>query len=149
MGHIKVPEYEYSDEWSFKDYHDTSSDIPNGTTVYASQFWSHELDTNPFRADMRDVTFVRCHLDNVIIPEGNTLVECWHRRWKVQNDGNQWEIDKDGKPTVPMMAAKQFLKRGLLVPDPKDIPTEKVSEQVDLIEKQKVIKAALEAQIIP
>lgn len=44
------------------------------------------------------VTFVDCNLDNVIIPSGNILIRTRNRRFLVQEDGLDWEIDADGNP---------------------------------------------------
>lgn len=44
-------------------------------------------------ADLKGATFVRCNLDNVFIPAGNTLKNCSNRIFKAQQDGKDWEID--------------------------------------------------------
>lgn len=71
MGRVQLEPgvfFDYDDKWSFKILNNRPSDIPNGTNVYASDF-SHEIpDSTPFREDMTGVTFVKCDLSNVIIP---------------------------------------------------------------------------------
>lgn len=64
------------------------------------------------------------------------FIGCSRIRHKVQNDLNDWLIDKDNKPTMPV-DHKLYTKLGLPIPDPKDIPATKQSEPVDI--KQKAI----------
>jgi hypothetical protein len=50
----------------------------------------------------------------------------------VQNDGNDWLIDKDNKPIMPFNH-KIFTKFNLPMPKPEDIPLEKAKEAIDLV----------------
>jgi len=133
----------YNDEWSFKNFsnmHVPVNQMPSDIVVYSSIFYHEEPDYSPFPEGMTGVTFVKCNLDNLIIPPGNTVIECSQKRFKAQNDLNFWEIDENNLPTVPIGGTKQWTKFGLSVPDPKDIPAEKVSEPVDL---KKLVEAKL------
>lgn len=56
-----------------------------------------------FLATMTGVIFLRCNLDNVFIPPGNTLMDdggvpCSNRRIRVQDDGRDWIVEADGTP---------------------------------------------------
>ena len=59
--------------------------------IVGSCFWQEAgalspLDATPwvevFPADLRGVTFLRCNLDNVVLPAGNTPVDCTHKAIK-------------------------------------------------------------------
>lgn len=49
-------------------------------------------------ADLTGTTFVDCNLDNVVVPEGNTLIRTANRRYLAQEDGNDWEVDENDNP---------------------------------------------------
>jgi hypothetical protein len=91
---------EFDDEFSFKNFANQSlkdKDL-NGKTIYSSLFYWEEPDSSPFPENMTGVTFVKCNLDNVVIPEGNAAVECSNRRFQKQEDGFDWVIDENGNP---------------------------------------------------
>lgn len=92
-------ELSFDDAWSFKDFSNrTISDvIPDGTVVYASSFYFEGKATHVFQASMRGVTFVRCNLDNCIIPPGNTTLDCSMRQIRVI-DGVDWLVDENDEP---------------------------------------------------
>lgn len=132
-------EYDGDDRLSFKNFSGwTFQDRPeydfSDRVIYESSFNNETPDTEVFSRDTRGATFIKCNLDNVVIPKGNIVIDCTQRRFKVQNDGNDWEIDEQDNPVIPLIGPKQFLKRGLEVPKPEDIPAEKVEgKAVDLI----------------
>jgi hypothetical protein len=74
-----------------------------------------------FDPDMVDVVFVHCDLSNVVIPPGNTLVNCSTVRFEVQGDKLDWLIDEDKKPDKPI-DWKERLEKGEQLPDPKQLP---------------------------
>ncbi len=126
---------DYDEEFSFKFFSNYSFALNeidlSGKTIYSSVFSTEILDFEPFHKDMKDVTFVNCSLDNVVIPNGNTVIYnngFYQKRFKVQNDGEDWVIDKDNKPIEPMNK-KLFLRLGFSI-DPKDIPIEPVKESI-------------------
>ena len=140
---------EINEEWSFKNFSNRPvPDIPSNITVYCTQFYHEIPDSFTFPATMTGVRFVKCNLDNVIVPAENVITECSQKRFRVQNDGNDWEINEFNKPVKYLGGDKQFVKRGLPVPDPKDIPLEKVEQAIDLLEKAREKKAALNEIII-
>ena len=97
----------------------------NGQVIRGSCFGKEVPDTKVFPADMRDVTFINCNLDNCLIPEGNTVIDCTTRRYKVQEDGEDWIIDKDLKPIEPVNK-KAWIKLGRSI-DPASIQMNKVN----------------------
>jgi len=118
----------YSMEWSLKHFSQkTGIDIPDGTVVYASTFHHEVPDTIVFRPDMTGVRFVRCNLDNVVIPPGNIVESSSQRRYKVQNDGRDWEVDSEGNP-VRLVNREAAIEEGRST-DPKDIPATRVVDR--------------------
>ena len=107
-------------------------DIADNQVVYGSCYSQETPNSVIFRPDMTGVTFRNCNLMNVLIPPGNTVIDCQTQRFKVQNDHNDWMIDALDKPVLPLNH-KIFTKRGLPMPDPKDIPAVKSPERVDLV----------------
>lgn len=129
---FKEGEIECSEQ-SCKDFtREQFVDIADGAYVYGSCFSKEMPDTVIFRADMKGVTFRNCNLMNVRIPDGNTVIDCQTQRFTVQNDGNDWVIGEDGKPVEPLNSLI-FRKRGLPLPDPKEIPLLPVEKPVDLV----------------
>ena len=129
-------------EFSCKDFTNAGReiDIPDGAYVYGSCFSQETPDSKIFRASMKSVTFRNCNLSNVFIPDGNTVIDCQADRYEVQNDLNDWIIDDNGYPVKPLNYTL-FVKSGLAMPLPQDIPAEKVDAPVDLI-------AAAKAKVI-
>jgi len=128
---IDGQEFTYDDKYSHKDFTGrrlTDAKDLNGITIFGSCF-SHETpDTKVFPDDMTGVTFINCNLDNIFIPIGNTVIGGSQRRFKVQKDARDWEIDNDGKP-VKIINEKQWIIGGFSV-DPIDIPVEVINKQV-------------------
>jgi len=93
----------------------------NDTVIKGSCFYQeYHVDSDIFPAGMTGVTFVNCNLDNVKIPKGNTVEGGCNRRIRVQNDGVDWILGGDLKPTEPVNK-KLHIKR-LLNIDPRKIP---------------------------
>lgn len=59
---------------------------------------SQEKPSEVLPPNLMGVTFSYCNLDNVIIPPGNTLVHCSNRRFAIQEDGLDWELDENNQP---------------------------------------------------
>lgn len=102
----------------------------NDETIRGACFSQQQPDTKVFPDEMTGVTFVNCNLDNCIIPEGNTLIDCSNRRYQVQNDLNDWEIDENNNP-VRLVDWQYFEKLGLEQPSPDLIPSEQVSTPIN------------------
>lgn len=90
-------------------------------TIEGSCFSQETPDSRIFPENMTGVTFLRCNLDNCHIPAGNTVEGGSQRRFKVQNDREDWEIDADNNPVRPVNW-KALTKQGLPVPKPEDLP---------------------------
>ena len=128
-----------NNKYSFKDFMNKkfinvdSSEFNNteikGTCFYQESKYSisglsaKPIDpiTDVFPLNMTGVTFIRCNLDNVKIPIGNTIGErCSNRKIRVQNDMSDWELDTNSKPTKPLDETER-IEKGVSI-DPKDIP---------------------------
>ena len=72
--------------------------IPPESIVCRASLGQETPDTKLFNDDMTGVTFVEGNLDNVFIPDGNTVIGASQKRFKVQEDGFDWLIDAEGKP---------------------------------------------------
>ncbi len=133
--------YNCSDEFSFKDFTGRSNLEVLGI-IYGSCFSQEIPDSRIFPDTMTGVTFIKCNLDNVFIPNGNTVIDCSQRRFKVQNDLNDWITDDKGVPTEPINA-KVFIKLELPMPETVDIPTYQVDTRIDLIKVAEAKKELL------
>lgn len=137
-------EYNINDEFSFKDFAGKPAkhhyeNMPSNIVIYGSCFSQETPDIHIFPENLTGVTFIKCNLENVFIPIGNTIIDCSQRRFFVQNDKNDWLIDINNNPTMPTNH-KYFTKLGLPMPLPKDIPITKVDEAVDLIKVAEIKK---------
>ncbi len=129
----------FNDKYSGKGnpYHNLDftkeTDLKPGTIIYASVFYQEwvegdtEVEKHIFPNTMTGVTFYNCNLDNVYIPLGNTVIGGLHRKIKIQNDLDDWELNNDLTPKEPLNKEKR-LEAGVSI-DPKDIPNEKFNEE--------------------
>ncbi len=123
--------YECDESYSFKDM--TGWDLADrrdmdGKVIFGSCL-AHETPGAPtLPANLKGATFIRCNLDNVRVPAGNTVIDCSTRRIKAQNDGEDWVLDASLKPVEPVNK-KHFMNLGLST-DPKDIPKKKLDRPV-------------------
>lgn len=132
-------EYDLNEALSFKDFTgrgQTHFPTVKGV-VYGTCFSQEVPDSHVFPESMIGVTFIKCNLDNVHIPPGNIVIDCWQRRFKVQNDRNDWLIDSKGLPMKPFNH-KVFTKFGFPMPEPVDIPLAPLSEYVEAVDLMKV-----------
>jgi phage-related protein len=117
----------------------------NDTDIIGTQFFQEwqegEVDVTKdiFPDGMTGVTFIKCNLDNILIPVGNTVQESTAKKLKVQNDLNDWIVDDKDKPLEPKNKDDYILAGHSI--DPKDIPAEKITEDEFKI-KQDEIKEA-------
>lgn len=131
---------EYNDEWSFNRSSISYSEMPSGITVYATSFYLEKPDSEIFNPELKNVKFVKCNLDNILIPPNNELIESTNERFEVQNDLNDWLINDKNLPLKPFNY-KVFEKFNLPIPEAKDIPIEKVTEPIDWVkEKQQMLE---------
>lgn len=129
----------YDDQYSLKGWsgHNFDDKDLNGKVIYASSFYSEEPGTKIFKDDLV-ATFVKCNLQNIVIPVGVTLIDCQTDWFKSQNDLEDWKIDKDTKEPVEPLQKEKYVELGIST-DPKDIP--KVKEDQPITEKKRIEKA--------
>lgn len=106
----------------------------SGLLIVNSCFSQEIPDTVVFPADMTGTTFEDCNLDNVFIPPGNTVKRGTTKRFKVQNDGEDWLVDSHDKPLEPL--SKVIYQRLGLSIDPVDLPPDKA--EISLITQTKI-----------
>lgn len=92
--------------------------------IYATCFGQESPDQPIFGDKLTGATFIRCNLTNVLVPDGNTLIDCITTRCATQNDGRVWEIDESNTP-VRLTSEKHWRILGTSV-DPADIPQSKL-----------------------
>ena len=129
-------------DFSHKTFVDTKPEEWNDTEVVNSCFYNETPNTKVFPDGIKDVQFIDCNLDNVVVPETCTIEGGCHRLIQVQNDLEDWILDKDLKPVEPLRKA-QIQRLGLSV-DPRDIPLDRVAEP-PVETKLKQLGAQLEA----
>lgn len=122
---------EYDDALSFKDFthwefHSRPEYVFDGKVIYASIFLHEVPDQHIFPEDMKNVTFVNCNLDNVFVPDGALVIGGSRRRFKVQNDKEDWIVDNLNNPIEPVNV-ETFVTLGIST-DPSDIPTKELEE---------------------
>lgn len=137
-----------SNAYSNKDF--TGQDLSNrtdmsGLTIENSCFSNEQPNAMVFPDDMTGVTFVDCNLDNIFVPPGNSEVRGSHRYFQVQNDGEDWIVDKDTLEPIEPMNPRIFEMHGLSV-NPKDIPGEVLPMSIVTLKKE-AIEAAKTAVI--
>jgi hypothetical protein len=84
------------------------------------------VEKDIFPDDMTGVTFYNCNLDNVYVPPGNTVIGGSQRRIKVQNDWEDWILEKKmgrWQPKEPMNKEER-LEKNISI-DPRKIPKKK------------------------
>ena len=92
--------------------------------IIGSCFYQEALENNPpfdIFPDGIKATFIRCNLDNILIPAGCKVEGGTNKMIKIQNDTNDWELDKDLNPVKPL-DKKLNLK-------PEDIPAKYIREE--------------------
>lgn len=97
-------DYNFDDELSFKDFTLRQMQGYNlsGKVIYGSCFSQEIPDSQVFNPETTGATFIRCNLDNVLVPEGNTVIDCSQRRFQVQEDGLDWLVDENNQPVEPL-----------------------------------------------
>lgn len=139
-----------NEKYSYKDFLDKdltslpASDFNNSEIVGSCFYQQAKPDTQVFPTRMTGVAFIRCNLDNVLIPSGNTIKsDCCHRKIVIQNDLEDWIVDDLGKPVEPVNR-KVFERLGLSI-DPKDIPLTKETVSVTKTKEEDAKQADIDA----
>jgi hypothetical protein len=123
--------YECDAAHSQKDYTGwdwNQRDRLDGLTIEGSCFSQETPNSHIFPADMTGVTFISCNLDNVFIPDGNTVIQCSQKSFEIQNDLEDWIVDENDEPIEPVNK-KQFERLGLST-DPADLPDEPLEKAI-------------------
>jgi hypothetical protein len=106
----------------------------NGTEIIGACFFQEwvegdaEVIKDIFPNGMTGVIFTKCNLDNISIPVGNTVVGGTEKGIKVQNDLDDWTIDKGDKKALEPLNKEERVKAGVSI-DPKDIPKTKLTKE--------------------
>lgn len=133
----------FDDKYSFKDYTQRNlleaKDL-EGKVIYASSFSQENPDMKVFPDSVKKMTFYNCNLDNVfMVKPGWIVIGGSERRYKVQNDLKDWEVDSTGKPTK-VLNEEDWVKKGFDV-DPMKIPAIKIK---DIEDGPKAVTAVIE-----
>jgi len=142
---------------SFKDYThlshvETDSEEWDHSTIRGTCFYQEaklgvadrsEIEKHIFPEDMQGVIFENCNLDNVYVSSLNVVLpSCSHRLIKVQNDREDWELDKASLKPVEPINKEGFEQLGLST-DPKDISielkTESITQEKERLDAQEII----------
>ena len=127
-------EYDIDEEYSYKDFTGHSlkhKPMFNGIVIMGSCFSQEIPDTEVFPPDLQNVTLIKCNLDNVKVPQSFTVIDCSQKRFQLQNDLRDWEIDSEGNP-VQVMGKKYWEMNGYSV-DPNDIPDQPLQKIDDIV----------------
>jgi hypothetical protein len=73
-------------------------------------------------------SFIRCNLDNVIVPDGCKIADGCHLAIQEQNDKQDWICDDKTLEPVEPMDKELRLQAGYSI-DPNNIPAEPINEQ--------------------
>lgn len=132
---INGQEFTYDDQYSHKDFTGRklldAKDL-NGITIFGSCF-SHEIPDTKVFPDIEELTLINCNTDNIYIDPKWKIIGCSNRRFQVQTDLMDWEVDKNNKPIKPLQK-EEYLKLGLSI-NPIDLPKEPMEKNI--IEKKK------------
>ena len=138
-----------NEKHSYKDYTNkefTKTDAAdwNNSEVVGTCFHQNVPKTAIFPVGIKGVKFVRCNLDNVVIPKDCTLEGGCHRWIAVQKDGCDWLLDDTLAPVEPLNKA-EYIKLGLSI-EPSALPVT-VKDVSVVEEKRQELEDALQAQI--
>ena len=123
MGKVPLQGYEhleYDEELSFKSFvnQDVSHIDFNGKVIYSSLFYHEKPNSEPFPMGMSGAKFIKCNLDNLLVPEGNDLIESYNRWFEAQGDGQDWYVYEDDLTPIAPFNYKTYLKNGEEIPTP-------------------------------
>lgn len=116
----------------------------NGKVIYNSCIANEKPNAQVLPANLTGAKFICCNLNNVVIPNGNEVIDCSVKKFQVQNDGEDWIIDNDLKPLEPVNK-KYFHMLGLSI-DPMDIPAQKTAKAITTAKREQLEAAAAEGE---
>lgn len=94
-------EYTISEKYSYKTmqgYDLTSATDMDNIVIYSSSFYREVPNSVVFPSGLTNTTFIKCNLDNCVIPAGATLIDCSTRKFQAQEDGYDWLLDESNQP---------------------------------------------------
>lgn len=136
-------EFTYDDKYSLKDYTDkTLLDVNpeelEGITIFGSCFSKEIPDTKVFPDTIKKLTLINCNLDNVYIKPQWRVIGGTRKKFKAQNDLEDWFVDNNNNPIEPLEKEK-FLELGIST-DPKNIPKQKLPNPIrEYYEKKEIL----------
>lgn len=137
-------------QFSYKDFSDKSlkeykAEDFNDTEIIGSCFYQQDAcNSDIFPDGIKNVKFIACNLDNVLIPANCTAEGGCNLQLKLQNDKEIWRVDKDTlSPLEPHNKAK-FIKLGLSIL-PKDISSVELEKSI-VVSTKEAKKAELKAE---
>ena len=121
--------YQYDEKYSYKDF--TGRDLSerkdmSSIVIYSSCFSQEKPGSLSLPSNLTGTTFIACNLDNVSVPAGNTVIDCSVRKFKAQNDLEDWIVDDSLVPIEPVNK-ELFQHLGISV-NPIDIPAVKQTQ---------------------
>lgn len=135
--------YSYKD-FTHKSFTETDPKEWNDTEVIGSCFYNEKPKSVIFPEGIRGVKFVRCNLDNIVIPKDCTVEGGCNRLIACQKDGEDWLLDEHLNPVEPLNKAA-YVKLGLST-SPTALPADAKAVSVTQ-EKRQQLEDALQAQI--
>ena len=135
-------EYSYKD-FTHKTFTETRPEEWNDTEVVGTCFYNLKPKSEIFPEGIRGVKFIRCNLDNIVIPKDCTVEGGCNRLIQEQKDGEDWLLDDNLMPVEPLNKGV-YVKLGLSI-SPAALPT--TAKAVSVVqEKRQQLEDALEAQ---
>jgi len=141
---LLLASYDYQD-FTDRNFLDLPPEEFSGKIISGSCFYQQytpdgkEPPFEIFPPTVKDVTFVRCNLDNVKLPEGTKIIECTNKIIKVQKDLDDWICNEEGNPIEPLNKELR-IKAGISI-SPDSIPNEKFTE-----EQRRIFEQQLESE---
>ena len=149
---LLLASYDYQD-FTDRNFLDLPPEEFSGKIISGSCFYQQytpdgkEPPFEIFPPTVKDVTFVRCNLDNVKLPEGTKIIECTNKIIKVQNDWDDWICDDNGNPIEPLNKEQRIKARISISPD--SIPKKKFSQEQRLaFEEQLMTETSQDGEIL-
>jgi hypothetical protein len=104
----------------------------DGTDIIGASFYQDNPYTEVFPANIKNVRFINCNLDNCKIPAGAEVIGGTNKHFRVMNDKEYWIVGPDLKPIAPRDVSK-FIASGVSV-SPDGIPKTMMSGAMSITE---------------
>jgi len=137
IGTMKPGDWSHH-SWKRQTFTTADPKVFNGAKIVGACFYQDEPYTDVFPANIEDVEFIDCNLDNCNIPAGATVTRGTNKHIKAQKDGQYWIVDKSGNPVEPRDKAR-YVELGLSI-KPADLPAEQLDEPILITNDPKVIE---------